>query len=68
MILDDGTNIRPAQEPEAEPDTVGLAERVAAMTVADVLAAVRSGDLDPGDVCAAESAGRRRSTILDAVC
>lgn len=72
MVLDDGTNAPSAARrgsrtggapaPEPEPS---FAEQVAALNVPDVLARVRAGTWDAAAVLSAESAGRRRSGVMN---
>lgn len=71
-ILDDGINV-PARAETAlasrptvaallpDADTISL---VATLTVDDVLARVRDGDLDAAAVVAAERRGRQRTGVL----
>lgn len=79
-LLDDGINVLPRRrarrsapvQPTAEPERPQVTDReytdvVSSLTVAEVVAAVRSGSLDRDRVVAAERAGKQRYGILDAL-
>lgn len=69
-VLADGTNVRAltgAATPAPDGPQPWLVEQVRAMTVADVLDAVRAGTLERVDALAAERAGKSRASLLGAL-
>ncbi|MFN2347642.1 MAG: hypothetical protein ABR616_18265 [Dermatophilaceae bacterium] len=64
-LTNDGMSLTgsiPPRQPEPTFD-----EKIASMTVAEVLAGIAAGDLDPDLVLASEINGRERTGILDAI-
>ena len=71
-VLDDGINVggltpRPRSLTGAATPEDWLVEQVSAMTVADVLSAVRAGTLERVDALAAERAGKQRASLVGAL-